>query len=284
MKILVTGSSGKIGIKVTKYLIKNKIFCYGNSRRKLKIKSSEKYFKNYNGDLLSKLFCLPEDIDVFCHLAFETDYYFKKVSLKRALRINKKIFNLVRKHKNIKKFIFISSASVYSSKNLGLVNEKIKYLDSSIYSISKFKSEKMFLKLKNIKVYNLRIPAVLSTGKENNFICNTIEKIKKNKPITIYNPKNFFNNIILVKDLSNFILKLIRGNFKRGTILLGSKQPIKNKFMIRKLIDYFRSKSIVTWQYKKEGFYLSLSKAIRLYKFKPKGTMSGIYEYLKFKY
>ena len=54
--------------------------------------------------------------------------------------------------------------------------------------------------------------------------------------------------------------------------------------MIRKLIDYFRSKSIVTWQYKKKGFYLSLSKAIRLYKFKPKGTMSGIYEYLKFKY
>ena len=284
MKVMVTGCSGKIGIKVLKFLIKSKIFCYGNSRKKVRLNFTKKYFKHHRNNILDKTFFIPKDIRILCHLAFSTDYYKNKDTLKKNLEINKKIFYLVKKHNSLKKLIFISSASIYGPKNVGKVNEKVRYLNLNKYALSKYYSEKMFLKFKHVKVYNLRVPAVLCTGKENNFISNVIDRIKKNSKLRIYNPNNLFNNLILASDLCKFILKLTKGNFKSGTILLGSSKPLKNKIIVKKLIDYFNSKSIVFWRYKKKGFYLNISKAQRVYKFRPQKTISAINAYLKFKY
>ena len=284
MKVMVTGCSGKIGIKVLKFLIKNKIFCYGNSRKKIRLNFTKKYFKHYCNNILDKSFIIPANTQILCHLACDSDYYRDQYTLKKNLEINKKIFHLVKKHNGLRKLIFISTASIYGSKNAGKVNEKVRYLNLNKYALSKYYSEKMFLKFKHVKVYNLRIPAVLCTGKEKNFISNIIDRIKKNSRICIYNSENLFNNIILVTDLNKFILKLIINNFRTGTILLGSSEPVIFKIIIKNLIDYFNSRSIISWQCKKQGFYLNISKAQKIYKFKPTKTMNTINTYLKFKY
>ena len=51
--------------------------------------------------------------------------------------------------------------------------------------------------------------------------------MKKNSTIRLFNPKNKFNNVILIDNLNNFILNLLKNNFRSGTILLGSVVPLK---------------------------------------------------------
>lgn len=285
MKVFITGCSGKIGKEIINYLTKNKIYCYANyNKNPLKKKINKRFLKLFRSNILSKSFHIPQDVDVFCHIAYLTPGKNKKSNLKSNLKMSKNIFRLLKSHKNLKKFIFFSSAAIYDEKNRKKVDEKVKYLNKTLYAKSKFQSEKIFEKIKKIKVYNLRIPGVLGTGGEVNFISGVIDRIKKNLSLSIYNPNNLFNNLILASDLSRFILKLIKGNFKSGTILLGSSKPLKNKIIVKKLIDYFNSKSIVFWHYKKKGFYLNISKAQKFYKFKPQKTMNAINAYLKFKY
>ena len=218
---MVTGCSGKIGAKVLKFLIESKIFCYGNSRKKVRFNFTKKYFKYCRNDILDKSFIIPEDTQILCHFACEI-YGSNKYSLKKNLEINKKIFHLIKRHNNLRKLIFMSSASIYAARNVGKVNKKVRYLNTNNYALSKYYSEKIFLKFKHIKIYILRVPAVLCTGNEDNFISNVIDKIKKNLQIRICNSENYFNNVILITDLNKFILKLIKSNFRTGTILLGS--------------------------------------------------------------
>ena len=84
---MVTGCSGKIGIKVLKFLIKSKIFCYGNSQKKVRLNFTKKYFKHYRNNILDKIFFIPEDTQILCHLACNTDYYKSKDTLKKNLEI-----------------------------------------------------------------------------------------------------------------------------------------------------------------------------------------------------
>jgi len=283
MKVMVTGCSGKIGTKVLKFLIESKIFCYGNSRKKVRFNFTKKYFKYCRNDILDKSFIIPEDTQILCHFACEI-YGSNKYSLKKNLEINKKIFHLIKRHNNLRKLIFMSSASIYAARNVGKVNKKVRYLNTNNYALSKYYSEKMFLKFKHIKIYILRVPAVLCTGNEDNFISNVIDKIKKNLQIRIFNSENYFNNVILITDLNKFILKLIKSNFRTGTILLGSSEPLKMKIIIKNLIDYFNSKSKVIWKSKKQGFYLDISKSINIYKFKPSKTSKTLAYYIRKQY
>jgi len=285
MKILITGCSGRIGEQVLRFFVNKKIFSYANyNKKKVKKKYSKKFFKLYKGDIAKKSFVLPSDIDAVLHLGSVT--YKKRTDqiLKINLQMNKNIFRLVRKHKNIKKFIFFSTASIYGKNNKGKVNENVKFLDQGTYAISKFKSEKIFSRLKNVKVYNIRIPGVLGTNPEVNFISNLIRKIKKNSTVKIFNPQNLFNNTILINNLCQFLFKLYSNNFRSGTILLGSSSPMTIEKIVKTVKKFLKSKSKIIWNLKNEGFYLDISQAMKVYKFKPLKTEDTINSYIKNKY
>lgn len=285
MKILITGCSGRLGGQVLSFFINKKIYCYANyNKNRIKKKYSKKFFKLYKGDIVSKLFVLPSDIDAVFHLGNVT--YKKNMNQisKINLQMNKNIFQLVRKHKNIRKLIFFSTTSVYGKKNKGKVNESVKFLDRGTYAMSKFKSEKIFSKLKNVKVYNIRIPGVLGTDPESNFISNLIKKIKNNLTVEVFNPQNLFNNTILINNLCQFLFKLYSNNFKSGTILLGSLNPLTIERIVQNIKSFFKSKSMVIYNIKNEGCYLDISRAMKVYKFKPLTTIETISLYTKKKY
>ncbi len=173
--------------------------------------------------------------------------------------------------------------AIYSNKNTGPIKEKVKIFNTNYYAKSKYKSEKIFNNLKNIKVYNLRIPGVLGTKNEVNFFANLIPKIKKNKKVVLYNKKNKFNNIILINNLNKFIFNLFKNNYKSGTVNLGSSNPILLGKIVEILRKKLKSKSKIQFKFKNEGFYINISKAILKYNFKPLSTFETITKYLKFK-
>lgn len=284
MKIFITGCNGKVGQNLSNYLINKNYFCILNSRKNINIKNKKKNYKYYKADILDKNFNIPE-CEVVIHTAAITPEKNKeKISLNKL--IDKKIFNLIKKNKQIKKIIFFSTASIYHQNNYcRKVDENLKILSKSQYSSLKLKSEKLFLQNKYIKVYNIRLPGLLLTQKQNNFISNLIKNIKKIKKINIYNPKQNFNNLLLITSLNFFIENLIKKNFNSGNILLGSSQPIKLIQITKIIADYFGLKSYINWKiHKKRGFYLNISRAIKKYNFKPLSTKKSILKYLNKNY
>ena len=140
----------------------------------------------------------------------------------------------------------------------------------------------MFLTNKKIKIYNIRIPGLLLTGKENNFMSNLIKQIKNKKKITLFNPNQMFNNILLIKNLNFFLHELLLKNFKSGTILLGSEIPLRLIKITKIIAAYFKVKKYINWKIdKKKGFYLNIHKATNGYNFSPINTRKSILEYLK---
>jgi nucleoside-diphosphate-sugar epimerase len=274
--IFITGGSGRIGKKLTDYLVRNKYKCYVNSRKKIKYKKPSDTIL-YKKDILDKKFIIPEDVNVVCHAASLTDN--NKETYLVNNQINKKIFEIIKKHKNIKKLIFFSSVAVYSDKNRGKVNEKIYLNENNNYSKSKLFAEKLFLNLK-IKVCIIRIPGIIGTGIENNFFSSLVSKLKENRTVIIYNKENLFNNILLIDKLNSFIEQLVKKNFKSGIILLGSSKPLKLANIVNYCRKKIKSKSEIIWKKSKKGIYLDISKAIITYKFNAYSTIYSIRKYL----
>ena len=285
MKILITGASGKIGKHIVNFFIKKKYFCYLNSRKKIHINTLQKNYANYRKDILSNSFKIP-DCEAIIHTAAITPEKknLKKVKLNRI--IDKKIFNEIKKNKKLKKLIFISTASVYDKNNYKKqVNEISKRLANSEYSKYKLESEKMFLSNKKIETYNIRIPGLLLTGNENNFLSNLVKNIKNKKKLTLYNPDQMFNNLLLIQNLNLFIENLLINKFKSGTILLGSTNTLRLYEITKMISNYFKVKNYINWRIdKKRGFYLNINNALGNYNFSSINTQKGILEYLKKNY
>ena len=182
--------------------------------------------------------------------------------------------------------IFISTVAIYNQNNKSKkVNENSKLLSKLKYPTLKLKSENLFLKNKKIKVYNIRVPGLLLTGKENNFISNLVEKIKNLKKFNIYNSSQLFNNLLLINSLNLFIENLIRKNFNSGNILLGSSNPLRLNKIVDIISNYFNVNSFVSWKSSKnKGFYLDIALAIKKYNFKPLSTQKSILNYLNKSY
>ena len=282
MKVLVTGCSGRVGKKVLDFFIKNKIYSYANfNKNKLNNQKKSKFLIPYRKNIIEKKFIIPEDVEALVHIASLTTHQKNISTYKFNIKMNKKIFKAIKKSKNLKKLIFFSSVSIYGNKNIGLINENLNFINNNFYAKSKYNSEKIFNKLKKIKIYNLRIPGILGTKNEKNFISQLIYKMKKNSTIRLFNPKNKFNNVILIDNLNNFILNLLKNNFRSGTILLGSVVPLKLIQLTNMIKNLLRSKSKIIWEKRNEGFYLDISKAKMKYNFNPLKTSDTIKKYIK---
>lgn len=280
MKVFITGASGKIGSKLVDFLIKKKYNCILNSRKKIK-----KYRKKIlRSDILKKNFKIPE-CDAVIHMAAITqEKNEKKIFLNKL--IDKKIFDEIKKNKSVKKLIFFSTVAVYNNLNkMKKLNENSKNFSVSNYSTLKIKSEKLFMRNRKIKVYNIRVPALLSTKEDHNFISNLIKKIKKSEKIELYNSNQLFNNFLLIDCLNKFIDNLLKEKYESGCIVLGSNQPISLLKITKIISRYFNVDNKIKWSIDtRKGFYLNLSNAIKRYKFKPINTKISLIRYLKLNY
>ena len=249
-KILILGSEGFLGSVLTPYLLtQNKHFeitgvdkCFFgvNNKRNKKFKF---YKKDYN-QLSKKFFKEFEIIIDLVNISNDPASELNKKFTNQTNYTNKlKLYSKIRNLKNISRYIYMSSCSVYGN-NKNLINEKSKPKPISLYSKLCLKYEK-YLKI-NKKIpftimrlgtlygwsermrYDIAINKILRDmiflkkveilgGTQlrffchNKFACETINKIINNKKrITlnkIYNVGNFNTNII---NLSKKILKLTK--------------------------------------------------------------------------
>ena len=147
----------------------------------------------------------------------------------------------------VKKFIFISSASVYgkNTKNKPF-NTKETANPSDIYGSLKLAMEilgsklfKNFISLRLFQVYGL-----------NDLKFRLVPSTMNSKKVKLKNPFNV-TDMIFYKDLNNLIQKLIESKkINRGIFNAGSGNPINLKKIVTKIIKLKRKKTSLEFEKK----------------------------------
>ena len=267
MSILITGSGTLVGKSISSYLSsKFKIistyrstFPYNLSKLKnIKIKKLD----------LEKEIKLNIKFNSLIHCASAIPDY--KISKKKYFQVNiygfRKILKLCKKN-NVKYIVLLSTVSVYGKIKNHSVNEKtpikVKEKDDP-YGFSKSIMEKdliNYAKKEKIKFVILRLPAVIGKNSDHNFLSNLIKNIifHNKKSFNLKNSNFKLNNFVHTKTLSKIIDYCIKKNIE-GIFILGSKNPLKFKNIIKKISFYKKIK--VDYENDNSAFNIDIKKAL----------------------
>ena len=276
--VLITGSSGFIGSYISNYLAKKKytIFCIKNKK---KLRLSKKIYTPVT-------LATHHPIEAVVHCASKTSANSNnsKIVMDQNINLLKKLL-IFAKRKKIKKIIFLSTMSVYGKINSQLVNENTQFDRPDFYGKSKIRCEqllKTFCKNNKVRFLIVRLPGVVGPGSHGNFISKMGNKIIKSKKIKLNNKNKDFNNILHVKNLSEFIQFFLKSKKNNSLILnLASKGKLKIENLFKNFILKLNKKTKVTWINKPTPtFIISTSKAIKA-GFKPYSVKKSIGLYAK---
>ena len=207
--VSIVGASGFIGREVVDYFVENKI------KVKILIDSQSKLL---NFKKLDYIICYeksPFDEDIPIEF-FESDVLINCFGSMNGISLTYRSNVLVPKNlinqgfKKIKKFIQISSVSVYDFEdNIDIIDENSKILPQNIYELSKAISETIILNLTekhSIKCVILRPSNVVGAKMKNNSFRQLINLVKYG--IFFYVHKDdYISNYLNVKDLANAVFK-----------------------------------------------------------------------------
>ena len=173
--------------------------------------------------------------------------------------------------------------SVYGNNAEGVINEKSKFINPTIYGSSKYIVEQMIIEACSTKLvsnYHLRLPGVVGKNAKGIFLSKILKNIKNNKQIEIQNENSLFNNILHIDQLINFILILME---KEGckVMNLASLKPIKIEQLINYIYEINKIKpNIKLIENDRPSFIIDIKEAIE-YQFKAISTEESLKNYLK---
>jgi nucleoside-diphosphate-sugar epimerase len=283
VNIFITGASGFVGSRLAQYFSKKNFIICNYYNRKINIKN----VKKINIDITKKI-KIKENIDVIIHCASKTPV---------NCRVDKTIFdsniimmkNLIKlaKEKKVKNFIFLSSVSAFGKIKKAILLEKDQSRKLNIYGKSKIVCENLlynnFKKNSFCNFLSIRLPGTVGLGSHGNFISETTKKILEDKKIKVSNKNSYFNNIIFIKDLFNFIKNFISQKKKINYkfVNIASKNKMKIKDVIDLLYRSLKRKKNIQWINSNEmSFYIDFRNALKC-GFRPKSVKNSIINYGK---
>ncbi len=153
---------------------------------------------------------------------------YDKVNHIEAVRLAEKA-----KQSGVKHFIFISTMSVYGTKE-GIINKDTPCKPTTLYGKSKLNAEKGIIALQDnsFKVTVLRPPMVYGENCPGNF--KLLKKLALKTPVF---PKvNNKRSMIYIDNLTNAIYRIIINNIY-GIVLLADKEYINTSRMVKKIAE-----------------------------------------------
>ena len=201
--ILLTGDNGFLGRYIKAFLINELISFHTLNRTKA----------DYKLDLSSSIPIFLQNFDTVIHCAGAAHKVPKNQSESDLIydtnvKSTEHLIIGLEKISIPKKFVFISSVSVYGSSSGKLIKEDDLLLASDAYGKSKIVCEKMitdWCKKHNVKFTILRLPLLVGSNPPGN-LGDMIKAIKNNYYFNINNI-NPRKSMVLAQDVSNIILK-----------------------------------------------------------------------------
>ncbi|MBS1266206.1 MAG: GDP-mannose 4,6-dehydratase [Candidatus Woesearchaeota archaeon] len=232
-KVLITGSTGFIGSRLSKRLVNEgyKVIGISNSSAK----NTE--YTNHSCDITEdKLDDYMKDIDVVLHLAAILPHSDSYDDLLKTLKTNViGTLNVCRafEKSNAKTLIFASSTSVYGNVKYVPVNEKHPTNPDSVYGVSKLLAEQSLRMMKSNKnLVILRQSYVFGPDQPDSFLIpQIISQLRKGREVKV-NIAEKVIDYVYIDDLISLLLKLIKKDYSKKTQLFnvggGDPQMIKN--------------------------------------------------------
>lgn len=269
-KILILGGSGFVGFNLSLFLSKKNSVTstYLNNKQIIGKKYPNLKFIKVN---LEKPISFKGNYDLVIYCAYKTESNHKNnLKLKQTnQKITKNIIKYLNK-KKIKMLVFLSSMAVYKDVNNKSLSESNKLNYKNYYALSKINDERELIKWSKItaeqrKCLILRLPGVIGNGFGSNFINYLIKSLRNHEEIKLYNSNFYFNNIIHVDTIGEYIQKYFSSECKRYLILnLGSKRKLKVVTVAKYLKKKLKSDSkIIDKGKNNRSFLIDISRAIQ---------------------
>ena len=264
---LITGCAGFIGFHLAKkLLIKKKTVIgidsldsyYSKDLKFTRLRILKK-FKNFHFkkiDLknfkLTYNFIKKKKINCIFHLAAQPGV---RVSHKNPINtLNQNIISFINvieiaRIKNVKKFIYASSSSVYGeTKVYPFTENDNKNTPISVYGASKFCNEilaKSYSKNFKMKCFGLRFFTVYGPyGRPDMAYYNFLDSLRNNKPIKVFNRGIMKRDFTYIDDVINGIIEVynLKGKNKYEVLNIGKGKPDNLMDMINQLQKYYKKK------------------------------------------
>ncbi len=269
---LITGGAGFIGNHVIRYLLKNKevrVTCIDNFdtfySREIKLqnisdlqespdfKLVENDLDELNPSILKKI--INEPIDIIIHLAAKAgvrpSIQDPKSYIKTNITATQNLLDFA-VQKNVSKFIFASSSSVYgNNKNLPWNEHEILY-PISPYAATKLAGEAfghVYNNLYHLPFIALRLFTVYGPCMRPDLaIYQFTKSILEATPITIFGDGNSSRDYTYIKDIVKGIVKAAEIDVQYEIINLGNSQTVLLKDLIANIEKVTNKKALIKWR------------------------------------
>jgi nucleoside-diphosphate-sugar epimerase len=167
---------------------------------------------------------------------------------------------------SVKRFIFMSSVSVYGNVTTQTLTEATPLLDPHPYGASKFMCERMIAaRSADLPAVAIRLPGVLGRNAHRAWLPTVVHRALLGSDIIYYNPDHPYNNAIHVDDIADFCLSLIRKSWSGfHAFPLAASTTMSVREVIELVVNALKSKSNVSvGAPKQDGFIISSAYAAR---------------------
>ena len=308
-KILVTGSSGFIGMHLSKRLLDQKFQVYGIDNlndyydvslkeKRLEILSKYKKFKFFKEDIsdldsMKKIFSEVKP-DRVVNLAAQAGVQYSLRNPHAYIQSNIKGFlNILEccRYEKVQGLIYASSSSVYGSSRKYPCSTKDR-VDSpiSIYAATKKSNELMansYSHLYNLRSTGLRFFTVYGEwGRPDMSMYIFLNKIFSGEEVIIFNHGDLYRDFTYIDDIINGIISSLEKNFKCEIFNLGNNKPEHIMQVLKIMENELKIKIKINFKGMQKGdvktSFADIEDSIGKLGFKPKQTIyEGIPKFIK---
>ena len=249
MKILITGVAGFIGYSLASKFLENKHTIFGIDnfddyysvkikKKRISLLKRKKNFYFNKIDITNfrkiKNFFSKKKIDIIIHLAAQAGVRYSIINPNKYLDVNINGFlNLVRaiENKQIKKFIYASSSSVYGDSKKFPLKENNILRPKNIYGLSKKINEQIadhYDKIYKTKFIGLRFFTIYGEwGRPDMFMLKLFKSSIEDKIFYLNNFGKHLRDFTYIGDVINIIGKLLKKNIKKHDVYnICSNKPL----------------------------------------------------------
>jgi len=183
------------------------------------------------------------------------------------------------------RFVFFSSLSAYGRIEEKTVDENTPSRQPDLYGLTKLVGERLVAEmLPRASALSVRLPGVVGRGAARHWLATTLAKLRAGAPVTYFNPRQPFNNLVHESDVATLVTGFLHGKRDPGhdAVVVASSSFLAVEEVVRRLVSMTASRSEVACNGVRPGsFTITFAKVQERYGFAPLDTEAALTRYVR---